>query len=147
MSKGYVFENSDNTVNRIFTWIKITKTYADLSAAALTNDIEFYSLPAKTVINSVLFKHSTSFQGGSIATYTLSVGFSGSLLYLSGGVATDVNQAPGDAVYGQSNNGTPILKSFANATSVRLSAISTGANLDQATQGSVDIWIAVSNIE
>ena len=73
-------------------WIKVTKTYTDLAAASLTNNIEVYSLPAGNVIHATKLKHSASFTGGTIASYTLSVGITGNLVkYL---MAFDVFQAP-----------------------------------------------------
>lgn len=60
-------------------WIKITKTFSDFSAAALTNSITIYSLPIKGVIHSVMLNPTIAFSGGLIATYTISVGIGGTL--------------------------------------------------------------------
>lgn len=121
-------------------WVKVTKTFGNLSAAALTNDIEVLSLAAKGVIHAVKIKHSAAFTGGAIAAYTVSVGIVGNLTKYA--PAFDVFQAPGSTVMQISNLiGT---ENQGAATSIRLAATSTGANLNAATSGSVDIWILVS---
>lgn len=121
-------------------WTKITKTYSDFSIAALTNSIEILSLPAKGVIHAVKLKHSTLFSGGTITTYTISIGIVGSLAkYIT---ASNVKATVGDLVqYVSSTLGT---EGNAAVTSIKATAISTLDNLDEATQGSVDIWILYS---
>jgi hypothetical protein len=121
-------------------WVKVSKVFGDLAAAALTNDIEVLSLGAAGVIHAVKIKHSAAFTGGAIATYTLSVGIVGNLVKYA--PAFNVFQAPGNTVFqvssvvGSENHGA--------ATSIRLAAVSTGANLNAATSGAVDVWALVS---
>jgi hypothetical protein len=121
-------------------WEKYTVGFAALAAAALTNDIELLSLPAGGVIHAVKIKHSASFVGGAIGAYTISVGIVGTLAkYLA---AFNVFQAPGNAVQTvEANVGT---ENHAAVTSIRVAATAVGANLDQATAGSVDIWVLKS---
>lgn len=121
-------------------WKKFTVGFAALSAAALTNDIEVYSLAAAEVIHGVKIKHSTAFSGGAIASYTTSVGISGNLTKYAS--AFDVFQATGNTTFQLSNSFGS--ENHGAATSIRIAAVATGANLDQATQGSVDVWILVS---
>lgn len=118
-------------------WIKYTATFTDLSAAATTNSIVLFSLPAKTMIHQVIIKHSVAFSGGAITAYTVAVGDAGNLNRYT--VPFDVFQAVGDTT--RSITQVNDLESFTNATNILLTAASIGANLDAATAGSVDIWV------
>lgn len=122
------------------TWIKVTKTYSDLSAASTTNDVELFSLPAAGIVHMVRIKHSTAFAGGSISAYTVSVGITGNLAKYAS--AFDVFQAVADTTLQLSDG--PFTEDAGSATSVRLAATSTSDNLDQATAGSVDVHALVS---
>jgi hypothetical protein len=124
-------------------WKKYTVSYAALSAAALTNDIELFSLPAKHTIHGVVIKHNTPFTGGAISAYTLSVGVVSNLAKFS--TAFDVFQAAASNVMQDSANLDT--EDIASSTSIRLAAISVGANLDQATAGSVDIYVQLSDLD
>ena len=123
-------------------WTKYTVTYSQLSAAALTNNIQLFSLPARGTIHAVVIKHSAAFTGGAIATYTLSVGIAGTLAKYAS--AFDVFQAPGNTVL-QSSGGA-FTENAGAATSVRVAAVSTGANLSAATAGSATIWVLSSTL-
>lgn len=123
-------------------WVKYTKTYTDLAAAGLTNDIELFSLAAKEVIHAVVLKASTAFSGGTIATYTLSVGISGTIGKYA--PAFDVKQTVGNNVFGF--NELPGMENFSSATSIRLGAISTVGLLNAATAGVVDVWVLKSTL-
>lgn len=125
------------------SWIKITKTYSDLAAASTTNNIEVYSLPASSVIHNVVVKHTVAFAGGGISAYTVSVGITSTLDKYA--LAFNVFQAVAATTLalallpGMENIG-------GSATSIRLAATSTSANLNAATQGSVDVWLLVSTL-
>lgn len=119
------------------TWIKYTVSHTALQVAATTNDIQLFSLPTKGIIHGVVISQSASFTGGAISAYTLSVGIAADLVKYAG--AFDVFQAPGAGV-GQTTN-VMDFENKTSATSIRLAAISTGANLDQSTTGSVDVWV------
>jgi hypothetical protein len=124
-------------------WTKYTKTYTDLSTAGLTNDIELFSLPAKTVIHKTVVKHSVAFSGSTIASYTISVGIAGTLAKFI--AAFDVFQAVAATTF--SSAATTINQSpenFTSAVSVRIAAVAVGANLSAATAGSVDMWVETS---
>lgn len=121
-------------------WVKVTKSKTDLAAASTNTDIELYSLPTGGVIHSVKIKHSQAFGGGGLGTYVVTVGVAGDLSRYCG--SFDVFQAPGNTVMkteraiGSENQ--------AAATSIRLAATSSGANLNAATTGSVTVWLLVS---
>ena len=119
---------------------KYTISHTALKTAATTNDIALLTLPAGGLIQNVVLKHSAAFTGGSISAYTLTVGISGDLDKYTPAVLFDVFQAPGDAVFEFAT--TQGIETFnASGTSIRLAAISTGADLDQSTAGSVDVWV------
>lgn len=124
----------------ILSWTKYTTGFAALSTAGLTNDIELFSLPAKTMIHSVVIKQSTAFSGGLIATYTVSVGINGNLVKYA--AAFNVFQAVGATTFG--TNFLPAIENFTSATSIRIAAISTVGNLNAAVAGSVEVWALTS---
>ena len=124
-------------------WEKFTVSHTALQTAALTNDIELFSAPAFQIIQRVVLKHTTAFAGTGITDYDLSVGITGDLeKYVS---LFDVFQAVADGTKSVALVGD--VESFAGATSVRLSATSVGANLDQSTAGSVDVYVLKGLIE
>ncbi len=123
-------------------WKKYTVTYAALAAASLTNNIELFSLPGGGVIHDVVIKPQTSFLGGLISAYTLSVGIATNFVKYA--AAFNTFQAPGDAVAQLST-----VQGFENcvaATSIRVTAISVTGLLNAATQGSADIWVLASRL-
>ncbi|RMH25693.1 MAG: hypothetical protein D6692_10505 [Planctomycetota bacterium] len=121
-------------------WESVTVTHADLAAAATSNDIEIFSLPAGGVIHAVKLKHSVPFLGGGLTGYTLSVGPTGNVTKYLG--AKDVFTPAGDTV--QYIEGTIGTENHAAATSIRLAAAATGGNLNAATQGQATVWLLVS---
>lgn len=125
-------------------WIKITKTYSDFSTAGLSNDIEIYSLPAKSVIQGCVIKHSTLFSGGTIATYTASVGINGNLVKYA--TAFNVFQAVSNTTFGLGTAIVPTVENFGAVTSIRGAVVSTVGLLNAATQGSVDFYLLVSTL-
>lgn len=121
------------------TWSKIaTIGFADLSAAALTNDIELYELQAKEFIHSVLIVPTVAFSGGAVASFTLSVGIGGNLTKYH----TAQNAFTGFVVTAQENSN--FLESLTTTTSIRIAAVATGANLNALTAGSVDVYLSRS---
>jgi hypothetical protein len=110
-------------------WRKYTKTYSQLSVAGLTNDIEVFSLPAKGVIQAMQIVATTAFSGGTIATYTLSIGISGNLVKYCTGFSLSQPQVIGG------------IESTSGATSIKLAAISTVGLLNAATAGSADVYV------
>lgn len=121
-------------------WIKIIKSYSDFAAAALTNDIEIYSLAAKNMIHAVQIFPSTTFSGGLINGYTISVGIAGNLVKYS--VATNVFTG---AALAQPSVISGV-ESMSGATSIRAQAVSGVGNLNTAVQGTVDIYLLVSKL-
>lgn len=120
-------------------WKKFTVTHTQLQAAALTNDIELYSLPAMNVISGVAIKHSVAFAGTGITDYKVSVGIAGDLDKYA--LQFDVDQAVSATTFDITN--VVGVENFSSATSIRIAGTAVGANLDQSTAGSVDIWLKI----
>lgn len=123
-------------------WQKYTFAYSDLATAATSNSITLFSLGAKQVIHGVVVKHETAFAGGSLSAYDVSVGVTGDLERYSSDF--DVFQAVGSSTAQASQDLSP--ENFSTSTNILLSAVSVGDNLDQATAGSIDIWVAVATL-
>lgn len=125
------------------SWIKIVKSHTDFQAASLSNDIEIFSMPAGGMIHGVVTKQSVQFSGTGIVTYTLSVGIAGNLTKYA--VPFAVDTAPSNTNFQQT--GTYYCENWGAVTSVRSQAISTGANLDQSTAGTVSFFLLISQVK
>lgn len=122
-------------------WRKYTVTHAQLQTAALSNYVTLFTLPGGGVVHGVKIKHSERFVGSGITDYKVSVGISGNATKYA--AAYDVDTVVADTTFQLSttvggethaSTGTPIL----------LTATTTGANLDQSSAGSVDVWVLYS---
>jgi len=121
-------------------WIKVaTKTFTDFSTAGATNTIASgYLLPANGVITGCQVIPTVAFSGGTIATYTISVGIASS--HLKYAIATNV--FTGFSL--STPNVLPGIESTSATTSITLTATATVGLLNASTAGSVDIWLLVS---
>jgi microcystin-dependent protein len=142
VNKSYSDLQAQTVSSGAGVWHQYTATYADLAAAALNKDIELFSLPAGGVIHDVIVTHGEAFTGGSLSSYVVSVGISGQLDKYA--LAYDVHQAPGDLVSDSSN--ALGIESKSNATSIRISAVAQGDNLNAATEGAVTVYVRWSVI-
>jgi hypothetical protein len=128
------------------TWMRFTFTHLDLQAAALTNDFEIYSAPARVQISGCILKHTIQFAGVGITDYKVSVGLTGDLArYLS---LFDVDTAVANTKptgYAEGYFGDQL--EFGAVTSIRVAGVSVGANLDQSTAGAGTLWLLISRIE
>ena len=140
----YKFKNSSGIITvlggvSLPVWTEYTVTHTQLQAAATTNNIELFSLAAKTKLVSIIVKHSVNFGNGgiSITAYTVTVGLSGEVnRFLK---KFDVWQTAGDTITDTAEGGEVI--DHGSATSIVIGATSTGANLSASTQGSVTLWV------
>lgn len=125
--------------------IKKVISYTDLAIAATTNNIEIYATGSKCRIVDVFLKHSAAFTGGSISSYTISVGDTGgSTPYDEYMTAQDVFVAPGDTDYhinvvNQVQNWSGITQSIGITATA-------SHNLNTATAGSVEIQLTLMDI-
>lgn len=119
------------------TWIKITKSYSDFSAAGLTKTVNIATLPAKSVVHATIVNPTTTFVGGIISAYSVSVGIVSNVdLMPASSVLTLPSRPFASALIVAGNVGS--------TDTVTATAISITGLLNAATQGSVDIWILVS---
>lgn len=118
-------------------WRKVTVPYTSLSSASTSFSVTALTLQAEEGLDAVVVKHTTAFSGGAISAYTVEVGVSGDTDKY--GAIFDVFQAIG-ATVSQANNVLDV-PNFGATTDILLTAKSVGANLDQATAGSVDVYI------
>jgi hypothetical protein len=133
------------TLGVVPQWVKVTKAYSDFSFAGSGNTINIYNAPAGTCVHAVKLKHSTSFTGGSLASYTIEVGVATSPGVLQ--TPFDVHQAVGATAYaftGETSMGSPAALSHTASTQITATAACSGDTLNHATQGSVDIWLLLS---
>jgi hypothetical protein len=126
----------------ISKWSRYNLTFFDFSAAATTTHIELFKLQPREVIEAVIIQHSVAFSGGLISAYTFSVGITSSLDKY--GTIFDVFQAVGPTVFGSDVYSFLGLENMAAETSIRVSATTTGADLDAALGGNVTFWIKTS---
>jgi hypothetical protein len=118
-------------------WHKYTISESAFTAASSTENIELFQLPAKASIHNIIIKHTTSFTGGSVTSFTLSVGVSGNLTKYAS--AYDVFQATGASNHQASN--TFDMENYGAATSIRLTAVSAGGNVADVTAGTVEVYV------
>ncbi len=105
--------------------------------AAPIGDVNIYSLVAMGTIEGMVIKTSTLFTGPGITALDLTVGIVGNLAkYLSAYLAS---AAVSDTNFGLAN--VLDMENFGAATSIRLAAVATGANLSALTQGAGCLWI------
>lgn len=111
-------------------------SHADLTAAATTEDVTLFELPARGVITGLTIKHSEAFSGGSLSAMDVSVGDVSDALAYSGASPFDVFQAVSNTAFLDS----AVFKSttFA-ARDLFVRFTSTGSNVDAATAGNVDV--------
>jgi hypothetical protein len=125
------------------SWTKYTIGHAALQAAALTNNAAVLTLPIRGMVTGIMIKTSTAFVGTGITDYNLSVGIVGNeSKYLPAYNALS-------AVSGGNYNVSSVAiggEDFAATEGIKLFATSVGANLNQSSAGSVDIWVKTETL-
>lgn len=118
-------------------WHKFELRPRDFAVAATTTDIHLFALGDGEIIEKVKIQHSEPFRGGALTGYTISVGVPGDLTKYA--AAFDVFQE----VLPRNKQLTNVLGGLEeNAqASIRAAVTATGANLNIATQGVVEIAI------
>lgn len=122
-------------------WKKLTLTEADFTAAAALESLTLMQLPAGAVIHTAKIKHSAAFTGGALSAFTLELGITGSLAKYAS--AFDVFSAPAATNDQVTTSGDE--ESHDLATPILITARSTGGDVADATQGTVEIWLLVSS--
>lgn len=123
-------------------WTKYTQAYTDFSTAATSVELSLATLSAAEVVHGVVIKHSTAFSGGSITSYEVSVGPSGDATkYVD---SFDVDQTVASSAF--LNTTLMEIEDFAATSILAVQAVTVGDNLDQASAGSVDIWVLSSTL-
>jgi len=126
--------------NNLPVWRKITKTYADFASAANTNTVTLFTLPAMGIIHQVVIKHGAAFTGGALTGYTVAVGTADkNSKYAS---PFDVFQSVDNAALQSAVGG--FMENSGSGLLITATATSAGAQLNAASQGSVDIWVLCS---
>jgi hypothetical protein len=123
-------------------YTKVTVPYSSLTAAALTQTLTLFALPAAAVLKDIFVKHSVAFTASGLTSLVVGVGIASSHNQFIAGfdVKQTVSDTAWDAVASQ------YLASWANQTNIVLTATAVGANLSTLSAGSVDIyynWLAV----
>jgi hypothetical protein len=114
---------------------KYTVAYSALTAAATTQDVALFALPARGKITGLTIKEGTRFVGTGITALTVSLGRTG----------TETEYAPAWALLqavsdtNMYDDGGHFSATFASHA-VQAKFTATGANLNLMTAGSVDIW-------
>lgn len=119
-------------------WTKYIIPYTSFTAAALTQTIEFFILPAKGVIEAVMLKSTTAFSGPSLTAYAALIGIAGDTGKYSN--SYDVFAAVNAANY-QSFTASHSVEDFVAATSIKITATSVGANLNTVTAGALEVYV------
>lgn len=122
--------------------VSFTLAYTNFAAAANSNELVLLAIDPGTVVDHVVIYHNQSFTGGAISAYTISVGVSGTDdKYAS---AWDVFQAPATNLLQISTSEG--IEDMSSSINIVAQAVSTGDTLDQATQGSVTIYMRLSRL-
>jgi hypothetical protein len=123
-------------------WFKLTEnlSYAAFFTAGLSFNLPLVLLPGAGVVHGIKIIHSTAFTGPSISGYTISVGTSNNPSQLAS--AFDVTSTPSSTNSQLSLNF--ITYDDVNATTLIAQALSSGANLNTAVSGQVDIYALLS---
>lgn len=127
------------------SWVHLaTLTFSSFSTGSTTRTINTsYTLPPQWVVNAIAINQNTSFSGGSISGYTISIGGAitgNTFKYLSPLDVFSIFTSP------VVKNNAIGMESFFAASAITATATSTGANLSSATQGSVDIYLLVNKL-
>lgn len=120
-------------------WVKVSVLYSHFDAAATTDTVTLYTTRGHQQIHQVVMRRDTDFAGGSITTYTVSVGKSGATSkYLPAtDVFTGVSNGDTNAIVGQGAG------SEADGTAL-IATATASHNCSTATAGKLTFYILVS---
>lgn len=123
---------------------KITKTYLDFQAAALTSSLTLYVPQGTEYIAGVVMAFTVPFAGTAIATLTINLQFgSSAIIAPTNALAGSINANTG--VSG-ANFSSIMTNAYGTSISASTTATAVGANLSSLTQGSVDFYILLGTL-
>lgn len=123
-------------------WTKVTIAYTDIQIAATSNTLVSFTLPAAGVIHAIVVKHTTEFVGGSVSDVTLDLGISGeSARYID-------DHSIFSTPVGTDFEALSLVEIFDFGATQDIEALfnSVGDNLDQLTQGSLDVYFLTTKL-
>jgi len=124
------------------SWASYSFSYTDFAAASTEDDAIIFSLGMFQVVEKVLMKTSSSFEGGAITLVTAEVGIASETdKYAS---AYDLTQPTSNSNHQLSL--APGIESFSGATDLLVTIKATGDDLSELTAGELLIWVQVSNL-
>ena len=136
-----------------FHWYKVSLTYADFAAAALTGDYTFpNSIPDGSYVVDCVFQLTAEFSGGGVTAATFAIGDAGSATYSNWLPATNVFTGAGTG-YKATNvtdRGTRLYDAtnkalrqpvFTGARQFKARITTTTANTNALTAGAVTVWV------
>lgn len=130
------------TLDAIGRWFKVVVSALDFTAAAASESIDLFQLPAGGIVEAVKAKHSAAFAGGTITAYTVEVGSATQTpKYMS---PFDVFSAPSATNHRVATSGDE--ESHSAPTPIKVTAKATGGNVNDATVGTVEIWVKASTV-
>lgn len=120
-------------------WSKVSIPYSQLQAASFTNNVLALTLPVKSIVHRALLNVTQSFSG--TATLSLSLGIaSDNTKYVPSLSALATGVLNGASIT------SPSPESMSATTNINLYAAATLQNLSSLTQGSVDIYVLISQL-
>jgi len=125
------------------TWVHVEFDYTQFNGtAATTLSNTLFTLLARQTIEDVVIKTKTAWVGTGITALTFSLGIAGDL-------AKFLSPYDGVPAVSATNFGTAHvfgLENFTASTSILISAIATGANLNQLTAGVGCLWLKTAQL-
>lgn len=119
-------------------WRKYTVDFSDVAVGSTSEQEVLFTLPAGGVVHAVKIKHSIAFEGTGITAVTASVGTTGDSDKFA--AAFDVLQSVSDTALELTE--TPSAETHdSGGQSVVAEIVTTGADLNVLTAGSVDIYV------
>ncbi|MGA2185638.1 MAG: hypothetical protein ABSH47_21680 [Bryobacteraceae bacterium] len=128
-------------------WVKYTVPYTSLTAAALTQAVTLFTLPANSKITAMTMKHSTAFAGPSVTAVTVSIGGAGTATDFSN--AFDIYQAVSNTAYldnGGNTSGTTMASQTVSANFTAVGANFGNGTVTNLTAGSFTVWVMWSSL-
>jgi len=116
------------------SWQAYTISSASFSTATTSADIELYSSPAKGMIQGIVFCNGSNWTATGMTNITVSLGIAGELERYA--AATSINTSTVNEPFSIME-----MTDFTATTSIRVSVVGTGANLDQLTASTMEIHV------